>query len=577
MVATLTRPTTIAPTITREKEVQFREALDVSIAPRPKQRKLQLKALNRSRHRPRRTLTDRTINSSSNTNQSSTDDSEQHHDEIPRSSTASENSHESGLESIVLQSVHTPSRATFNSDVPTSPTQNLGDTISATVDVLRGGFLPGDYVPIRIYVKHTRALKSMQGVIVTFYRKARIDAFPAISEATGSASETRVSLTRTGSNGLTLRGRSSHLYRMDLAQAFAPMIINPTTLEADIKTAVKIPDEIFPTVSNVPGQMIVFTYHVEVIMDLGGKLSKHERLLSGLNMTSQAPVFSMGAKTSESPHGLPTTMEMYHLIDTSEIRREKGVGQETFEILIGSVDSKRKMADVKKVDLWVEEINNGDAALPIDVEIQSQEDTIPIPSLSSRSQAANSNETIQPTLSSPLTQIILPSFQEPLDEKARIRLAEQRLLPSAPEDSEDFATSSDTVPFAIPSAPQLSDLELHHMVGNMNDVTELENLGPASDDETVPAYERGIQHVAGYCARANDPTPDLAESSTDDKADLERQRLMAMASSPDDQDENSNPVLDDALTPSAPMLEDDALSAEVGHASPQTLPEYVER
>ena len=577
MVATLTRPTTIAPTISREKEVQFREGLDVAIAPRPKQRKLQLKALNRSRHRPRRTLTDRTIDSSLNTNQSSTDGSEQPHDEIPRSSTASENSHESGLDSIVLQSVHTPSRATFNSDVPTSLTQGPGDTILATVDVLRGGFLPGDYVPIRIYVKHTRALKSMHGVIVTFYRKARIDAFPAIGEATSSTSGTRLPLVRTGSNGLTLRGRTSHLYRMDLAQAFAPMIINPTTLEADIKTAVKIPDGIFPTVSNVPGQMIVFTYHVEVIMDLGGKLSKHERLLSGLNMTSQAPVFSMGAKTSETPHGLPTTMETYHLIDTSEIRREKGVGQETFEILIGSVDSKRKTADVKRIDLWVEEMNNGDTATPVDIEVQSQEDTIPNPSLSSRYQAANSNETIQLASSSLLPQISLPSFQEPLDEKARIRLAEQRLLPSAPTDSEDFATSSNTVPFAIPSAPQLSDLELHHLSGNVNDVTDLENLGPASDDETVPAYERGIHGVAGICTRANAPTADLAESSTDDKAELERQRLMAMASSPDDQDEDSNAILDDRLTPSAPILEDDALLTEDIHNPPQTLPEYIQR
>jgi hypothetical protein len=117
------------------------------------------------------------------------------------------------------------------------------------------------------------------------------------------------------------------------------MIVNPTTLTADITTSVEDPDATFPTISNVPGGMISFTYHLEVVIDLFGKL-RETRFLPRL--TSSDPLFT---PTQDSGNQL-TSEWSNNILDTSQLRRTKSVVTFEMSVTIGSKDSSRRKKQV---------------------------------------------------------------------------------------------------------------------------------------------------------------------------------------------------------------------------------------
>ncbi len=154
-------------------------------------------------------------------------------------------------------------------------------TITATIELLKGGCLPGDVVPIKVSVQHIKRIKSLHGVIVTLYRQGRIDSSPPISlfkdlskeDAKRLEKEEVLSKVQDGARWpfLTSAGPCS-VFRKDLSQAFSPLLIDPATMSASINTSVRVPPEAFPTIKGVPGEMISFKYQIEVIVDLGGSL-----------------------------------------------------------------------------------------------------------------------------------------------------------------------------------------------------------------------------------------------------------------------------------------------------------------
>jgi hypothetical protein len=224
-----------------------------------------------------------------------------------------------------------------------------GKTITATIDVLKGGFLGGDQIPIRVTVNHNKHVRSLKGIIVTLYRQARVDMHPALPIATNSKgdrtkSEDYYPKSRTGLGGLSLSSAgSSHTFRKDLGQSFAPLFVDPRTLTADIKCSVRVPDDVFPTISNVPGAMISFKYYVEVVVDIQGKLTGLDR------MVSNAGVVTVPTSTASTPGGLGlddaagNTFSTWggNFVDTDGIRREKGVVSSLFEIIVGTKNSER--------------------------------------------------------------------------------------------------------------------------------------------------------------------------------------------------------------------------------------------
>lgn len=230
-------------------------------------------------------------------------------------------------------------------------------TIVATIEVLRGACLPGDIVPISINVDHTREIRALEGIVVTLYRSARVDRQPLVSIGVGkgkTSDDEDHPRSRTGLGGLSLSSaESTHTFRLDLAQTFAPLIVDPKTLAAVIKTSIQVPDDVFPTISCTPGAMITFKYFIEVVVDIRGKFAGLDRILPRLSRTG-AP---MARPSDQLCHTFaPTSLQRSDqrdqvLLDVGQIRRDRGVISCLFELVIGTKDSQRKASST-----WAQQI-----------------------------------------------------------------------------------------------------------------------------------------------------------------------------------------------------------------------------
>lgn len=363
LTATLTRPTTISPTASCDTRVYLAEMLDIAPIPEPRARVISLEPISRrARQKPPRKR-GQTLEAgqppsdhveSMRSGRVSILNSAPEESDLPGSPAPSDTSFESRVSSgnasgteYGVRSVHTAMESSGSAAGSRGTLKNK--TITATIQVKKGGFLRGDPIPITILVNHTKHVRSLKGIIVTLYRQARVDMHPALPVTSSSKgdkikSEDYYPKSRTGLGGLSLSSAgSSHLFRKDLSQSFAPLFVDPRTLTAEVKCSVRVPDEAFPTISNVPGQMISFKYFVEVIIDIQGKLSGLDRLLpsSGLvNIPSGYGSNSTIGRT-EDPAGSMFSTWGGTFADTDAIRREKSVISSLFEVVIGTKDSER--------------------------------------------------------------------------------------------------------------------------------------------------------------------------------------------------------------------------------------------
>jgi hypothetical protein len=222
-----------------------------------------------------------------------------------------------------------------------------GKTITATINVLKGGVLRGDQIPIRVTVNHTKHVRSLKGIIITLYRQARVDMHPALPVVANSKGDKKKTedyypKSRTGLGGLSLSSAgSSHLFRKDLSQSFAPLFVDPRTLTAEIKCAVRVPDEAFPTISNVPGAMISFKYYVEVVVDIQGKLTGLDRMVANAGLVNVPTSGGIAGMARDDATSTMFSTWGGNFVDTDQIRREKGVISSLFEVIIGTKDSER--------------------------------------------------------------------------------------------------------------------------------------------------------------------------------------------------------------------------------------------
>ncbi|CAK7204440.1 ph-response sensor protein [Sporothrix eucalyptigena] len=296
-------------------------------------------------------------------------------------------------------------------------------TITATIDLLKGGCLPGEVVSVKVSVQHVKRIKSLHGVVVTLYRQGRIDSAPpeymfpsagtsiaeedeaanAISTSNGflngsiaegdanddqsqpqsrkqkklkekedkekakqqkerqkdkerskgskdkksssngaAKPENYYPKSKTGLGGLSLMSAGTcSVFRKDLSQSFSPLIIDPRTLQSSVTASVRMPEDAFATIKGVPGDMISFKYQLEVIVDLGGKLAS--LLQSGVGPAGPSLV-----SNSSNPYDgkLPATSALWgggsHMIDTDQLRRQKGVIFVAFEVVVGTTDTTRQ-------------------------------------------------------------------------------------------------------------------------------------------------------------------------------------------------------------------------------------------
>jgi hypothetical protein len=426
-------------------------------------------------------------------------------------------------------------------------------------------------------VQHIKRVKSMHGVILTLYRLARIDPTPppppSITDPRVSRSSSRLSTTASAMSpeeshrdqprsksafaGLSLSKKPSpSIYRKDLCQAVAPLLLDPVTLSTSVSMSVKIPDDAFPTIKSVPGDMISFRYHLEVIIDLGGKL---EGQLQSSGAPAQFGAFALSGAvggpegtTGNSPYSSWST----NVVNTENLRREKGVVYDGMEILVGTLDSTRVRGKVvprrtafdphmspspaheeppsspRRPGMgYMNGHHGGEHASP---RLGHGFSSPRPPTLSEEPGSPFSSNRGLPPLPPPPQQPLLPPpahtgipapvyvprpdvpDMNTLSEKERVRWQEQVLLPSQPPQGPSEAGPS-------ASAPSEGILE-----GTENapgpSAPPPEALGPEAEGPSAPPLEEVDLGDAPPTPRAADPNVD--------KQELERQRLLNEASAP---------------------------------------------
>ncbi|RYO74823.1 hypothetical protein DL764_010706 [Monosporascus ibericus] len=602
VTATLTRPTSMTPIITCETKVSLVEKLDIGLLAPPREQKVTMQTM---RRRPKRKKTATSMKSApvARTHSLSTESPEpvSDRDHVRIRTNESPNwGHAGPDEATTPEPGAAPtSRSPMNSDIQSefsgesAISNNSGSNsgrgaegsgesvtgsrksgtdgreITATVELLKGGCLPGDTIPVKIRVEHNRRMKSMHGIIVTFYRQGRVDYAPPAHLFSNLSREDAAKLereeyyprSRTGLGGLSLSSAGScSVFRKDLSQTVAPLIIDPATLTANITTSVRVPEDVFPSIKGVPGGLITFKYHVEVVIDLGGKLagqssgtSPHptrmaSMTLHGVNSTS--PVSPYEGKNVGNWN--PT------IVDTDYLRREKGVISVTFEAIVGTTDSSRSRGkQVARPVLmlqptspqntpgerdelgytWQDEQESGWSGHPGAARYHESPQSYYPPALSPQT----SYYDFQGHEPSALIYIPPPEIRDQmgLSEKERVRQAEQRLLPSQP-------MQQPPEPEAGPSQPSAPSQEFHapRLEAPHGSLPAAALAGQSPDDV---GEGPSAPTLADLSSRVD------SASHTDDKQELERRRLMEEASAPPEVPEDFDDDDDDAAAgPSAP-------------------------
>ncbi|KAL3423860.1 arrestin [Phlyctema vagabunda] len=630
ITSTITRPTSIAATTSCDRKIALVENVDIGLLGPPRPRTISLEPIAR---RPRRRKTARnsdgtaqeTVTAETGSGSDATratasprpDDSASQagsldhtspqspvasddHSEISGVSEQSNVSSSTGM-SFRLGPVPASARSIRDSQGTGSKVSINDKTITATIELLKSGCLPGETFPLKITVKHTKAIKSMHGVIITLYRQGRIDSAPPLSlfvDIKGKAAERLkheeyYPKSKTGLGGLSLTSAgSSSVFRKDLSQTFAPIIVDPSSLTAVVNASVRVPEDVFPTILGVPGEMISFKYQVEVVVDLGGKLAGQQRHLPRVGTVTLPSSYGAPVNAREEAGVNQNLLATWggSIVDTDHIRREKSVVACLFEVTVGTVDSARRRARGNSTltqprNDWPTEAplspgtsqgpnyarptaNDQDQSQNLGVEQQpySYYDAPYDPSYDDQyhgyyhngaydyDNGYDSYDHQYPPPAHSQIHVPPPEFQaeEGLSEKERARRAEQRLLPSQPP-PEDIAGPSSARTVLAASAPPAID--------------EHEEDIYSADGETSRTPRQPLAG-APFSPSTGPSAPDLedltAESRSgstyphEDKQELERRRLLAEASAPefpeDDGGEGSSAPPPHHHIPSAPIL-----------------------
>lgn len=576
------------PTLTCRRRVNILENIDISSFPAPRARIVTLEPISK-RQRPRGKTKSTSSDATAGPDTSSIDTPisgaapsidrpplSPSPSNVSSSSRPSESSQSFHIASDPGSSTSTGQNSDGRSVTPSFPDK----TITAKAELLRAGVLPGDTLPITVTINHCKQVRSAHGIMVTFYRQGRIDLHPAIPVGTTVAGKKPVyedcyPRSRTGLGGLTLgTSRTSSTFRKDLSQTFAPLIVDPSTMTAIVKTSIRIPEDAFPTITRVPGAMINFRYYVEVVTDLRGKITSPDRFIPRFNMVSGGTNFSPSGQVLNPTDSSGVTANWAgNILDTDSIRREKGVISVAFEVVVGTRDSRRgestKRTSSTAGDSTSSQLATSPSAMANPAGGEGWQEASPMHNSHGEQGAQDGYfpdeanwaeypgeyaEHFQPM--DPM--VAPPEVEEPVDEKTRVRRHEEALLPSQPPDEEEAGPS--TVLMEAPTAPVLPDD--HHL-------QDYEHL-PSPDASGRPHPVRSAESLQTIVVNGTPVGPSEPRVSGDDKQELERQRLEEQTSAPLDEVNGHEP----SDEPTAPVFdEDDQLVGGTAHAD-ESLPRY---
>ena len=618
VTATLTRPTTMSPTMTTDHDVFFVERIDISSLEPPKSRTITLEPVSRrsraktqarklvdqSERRSRKSDSNKTTSDPPRPSEGSSEPSaqasgqaltpsEQANQTTPASPTRSEISLTTATDDQDRSS-QSGSQNQHSSGVSEGNTTNgsrssLGSkVITATIETQAGGCLRGDSIPVKVNITHTKHIRSLYGVIVTLFRQARVDLHPAIplgptEKGQGSKYEDYYPRSVTGLGGLSLSGGgSSHVFRKDLTQTMVPLMIDPTTLTAEVHTKVRVPEGAFPTISTVPGGMISFKYYVEVVLDIQGKLTGQDRTLANLS-AGGLPGHILQDDTSDMERSAFTPFGST-IVDTASVRRDKSVVSCSFEVVVGTSDSERKKGKKKaeaepvqepatqqpreqqqqaaEQDYFAHDQRDWYNAGPYHDHYWYQDNGYQSAAYGNGYQYQDYAPPQEYDAPPPPPLVPIPSLpdESQMSEKERMRQAETRLLPSQPPGDGEANTEADATAGA--TAPYLpEETNGHHVPHAWPSVPAYEPVASGSASASAP-LDRPVS--AQRFPSVPEYEPPAAGSSSaavgDDKQEMQRRQLLTEASAPpgdDDNEEAQDGEVERARlpdVPSAPLL-----------------------
>lgn len=601
VTSTMTRPTTLGPIAQCEPHtIQLEEIVDIGAFPRPKPRVYSVETV--ARKSMTKISTKKSAKPSSigrspvrfetgpqrSANGSASSDPQLLNEpsRSPVPSTTSFVSTESSSTSIFQRGLARPLPSSSNGSNDGRSNEDLPDHVAtATIELLYAGCLPGDKLPLQISIKHHKPVKRLQGIIITMYREGHVDTHPAIPLGPTQKKkkveyEDYYPKSRTGLGGLSLSSAgSSSGFRKDLSQKIVPLIVDPQSLTTVVKTTIQAPDDLFATVSSVPGAMITFKYFVEVVIDLRGKLTGQDRFLPRLNMTSGASDYGYSDRRCNGRDRLDgfTVFDTdgVGILYTEQLRREKGVVSCPFEVIVGTHDSgrrrRRPLHEYRSSNASRRETpRNSSEDRALDghyVPLKPQRDN-------GLRQDFDYENGFQPHNGHYSTahgldywqpdSIPAPIIEEDLDEKSRVRRAEERLLPSAPTTYNEGVSAGPQV--QQPSAPgAFDDDDYFHVHGFATLTPIMSNAAMEAPLDTAAYNTFPAVDYAGFQANG---VPAPPAGTEDDKQELERRRLEI------EQDIQSRRSVD----PAAPILNGNGhYQHHVPYESSSTLGSYPPR
>ncbi|KAL9020419.1 MAG: hypothetical protein Q9185_002294 [Variospora sp. 1 TL-2023] len=439
-------------------------------------------------------------------------------------------------------------------------TGSSDEATTASIEMLQSGCLPGDTVSVKVSINLGKHFKNPEGIILTLYRECHIDIHPAIplgswQNGRKQQYEDYYPKSRTGLGGLSLSsGGSSRIFRQDISQKSTALYVDKHTCSSTVKASVHVPDGVFPTISTVPGKMIDFKYYLETIIDLRSKSAIQERILPRLSMVNAVSSFSpsesgLDPRATYEAEQLPMNSG-FAFLDTSQLRREKGVVTHISEIVVGTRDSRR--GRLRKVDYKQDQ---GELQAEDSPEYTSPTyDDVPNSEPFSHPNPENLRQNVNLEDShaidfAPIYDVPAPDVEDYVDEKTRLRRAEELLLPSAPPQDGEPTSSDDT---GQPSAPAAFE-EQDFMPG----------LSAPAYDGVLAISHCNSTITASQASAAYSHEGNVMNGDQEDKQELERRRLQGLASSP-----HASPIVKASdLEASAPVLNEDILAGHMAESS----------
>ncbi|ANZ76192.1 BA75_03127T0 [Komagataella pastoris] len=127
----------------------------------------------------------------------------------------------------------------FSQTVDDLPKKTSSRSIKLSVEYPHLGYLPGESIPVKIKLQHTKHIQNSNGIIVTLIRVCKFDFGPEGAVQT---------------------------FRKDLSQAILPLVTDPNLHTGEVSTSLKIPADVFPSIIGCP--LVSFQYSVECVVNL---------------------------------------------------------------------------------------------------------------------------------------------------------------------------------------------------------------------------------------------------------------------------------------------------------------------